>query len=121
MARFVVEMDLSRHWEKMLQVIHGVSLAEDLDQFGSRVLEEIDALIPSDQASFNEVDPMAQRAIVIGRPRPATTAQLDLWQKWSRQNPSLMHMLRTGDGSARRLSHFPDRGDLHELQLCVYP
>ena len=113
-------MDLSRHWEAMLQVIHGVSLVEDLDQFGPRVLEEIDALIPSDQASFNEVDPMAQRAVVIARPRPATSAELDLWQRWSHQNPSLMHMLRTGDGSARRISDFLGRHELHDLELYIH-
>ena len=34
-----------------------MSLVEDLDDFGPTVLEEIDALIPSDVSSFNEVEP----------------------------------------------------------------
>jgi DNA-binding CsgD family transcriptional regulator len=113
-------MDLSPHWEAILQVVHGVSLAEDLDEFGPRVLDEIEALIPSDQASFNEVDPIAQRAVVIARPRSATSAELELWQRWSHQNPSLMYMLQTGDGSAKRISDFIGIDELHALELYVH-
>jgi DNA-binding CsgD family transcriptional regulator len=113
-------MDTRRRWEAMLGVIHGVSLVEGLDEFGPTVLEELDALIPSNTSSFNEVDPIGQRATVIGRPRPVTQTEIELWQKWSHQNPSLMYMLRTGDGSAKRISDFLTTDELHGLELYTY-
>lgn len=103
--------------EGLLRVIHGVSRAEDLDDFGPIVLEQLDVLIPSDMASFNEVDPLARRATVIGRPRPVSSDEIEIWQRWAHQNPCLMHMLKTGDGSARRISDFLTSDQLHQLDL----
>lgn len=112
-------MDLGHH-DSVLRAIHGVSSVEDLDDFGPTVLAQLEALIPSDQSSFNEVDPLAGRALVVGRPDPITPDQLEIWQKWAHQNPSLMHVVRTGDGSARRLSDFLTFEELHELELYKY-
>ena len=103
-----------------MKVIHAVSMIDDIDEFGVRVLEEIDCLVTSDLASFNEVDPLAGRATAVARPSVITPTDLDAWQHWSHQNPSLMHMLRTGDGSARRLSDFLTRDELHRLELYVH-
>jgi DNA-binding CsgD family transcriptional regulator len=113
-------MDPNRRWEAMLRVIRGVSRVEELDAFAPTVLEEIDALIPSDAASFNEVDPLAGRASVVGRPYGPTADQLVEWQRWAHQNPSLMHILRTGDGSARRISDFMTHDELHALELYTH-
>ena len=105
------------HWEGLLRVIHRVSSVRDLDEFGPIVLQELDVLIPSDMASFNEVDPLAQRARVIGRPRSVGPEEIEIWQRWAHQNPCLMHMLKTGDGSARRISDFLTSDQLHQLEL----
>jgi DNA-binding CsgD family transcriptional regulator len=92
-------------------------MVEELDDFGPSVLEQVDSLIPSDLASFNEVDPLAERAVVVGRPHAITPDQIEVWQRWAHQNPCLMHMLHTGDGSARRLSDFLTLDELHGLEL----
>lgn len=110
-------MDTTPNHDSILRAIHGVSMVEDLDDFGPAVLEQIEALISSDLASYNEVDPLAGRALVVGRPYAVTQDQLEVWQKWSHQNPCLMYVLRTGDGSARRLSDFLTSDELHELEL----
>jgi DNA-binding CsgD family transcriptional regulator len=110
-------MDERARHDAILQALHGVSMVEDLDDFGPSVLAQVDALIPSDLASFNEVDPLAERARVVGRPYQVTQDQIEVWQRWSHQNPALMRMLNTGDGSARRLSDFLTREELHELDL----
>jgi DNA-binding CsgD family transcriptional regulator len=107
----------SQSWEAALQVLHGISTIDEIDEFGAGVLEHLDVLVPSDLASFNEVDPVAGRASVIGRPWSISADQLEVWEQWSHQNPALMHMLRTGDGSARRLSDFLSADELHELEL----
>jgi DNA-binding CsgD family transcriptional regulator len=103
--------------EELLQTIHALSLVEDIDDFGPRVLAEVDRLVPSDLASYNEVDPLAGRALVIARPRQPTAAELDVWQRWAQQNPCLGHTLRTGDGSARRISDFLSPAEFHRLEL----
>ena len=103
--------------EDLLQTIHALSLVEDIDDFGPTVLREIDDLVPSDLSSYNEVDPSAGRAVVIGRPHQPTAAELDAWQRWAYQNPCLDHVLRTGDGSPRRISDFISAAELHGLEL----
>lgn len=112
-------MERQRQWEAMLRVIRGVSMIEDLDDFGPTVLEELDALIPSELSSYNEVDPLARRARVVGRPVRVTSDQIASWERWSHQNPALMHMLRTDDGSAKRISDFLTPDDLHRLELYM--
>jgi DNA-binding CsgD family transcriptional regulator len=119
-GRITDNMDAALDWEGMFQVIRAVSMVENLDHFGPTVLEELDALIPSDTASFNEVDPLAHRAIVVSRPRPVSAEEIETWQTWSHQNPSLMYALRSGDGSARRLSDFLTTDELHELEIYTY-
>jgi hypothetical protein len=90
-----------------------------LDEFGATVLEELEGLISFDMASFNEVDPTANRASFVGRPesmgmeRPEVSA----WQRLAYQNPILDYFRRTDDGSARRISDFITLQQLHDLEL----
>ena len=107
----------SRRREDLLQTIHALSLVEDIDDFGPTVLGEIDDLVPSDLSSYNEVDPSAGRAVVIGRPHQPTAAELDAWKRWAHQNPCLDNVLRTGDGSPRRISDFLSAAEFHGLEL----
>jgi DNA-binding CsgD family transcriptional regulator len=111
-----VPESFSRNGE-LSAAIHALSLVESIDEFGPTVLSEIDSLVPSDLASYNEVDPVAGRAVVIGRPRQPTAAELEVWRCWAHQNPCIGHVLRTGDGSARRLSDFLSSEELHSLEL----
>ena len=104
-------------WDAVLDVIHTVYMVDDLDQFGPTVLEQVETLIPSDQSSYNEVDPVALRAVVVSIPDPITDADMEIWRKWAHQNPALMHMLRTGDGSPRRISDFLTQEEFHRLEL----
>jgi DNA-binding CsgD family transcriptional regulator len=113
-------MDERAGQDSILRAVRGVSMVEELNDFGPAVLEQVDALIPSDLASFNEVDPLAERAVVVARPYGITPDQLEVWQRWAHQNPALMHVLRTGDGSARRLSDFLTLDELHQLDLYRY-
>jgi hypothetical protein len=107
----------AQQWDEVLNFIHALSLIDNLDEFGGRVLGELDGLIPSDLASWNEVDPLGGRAEAISRPRSPTPAEMDAWSRWSHQHPPLMRSLETGDGSARRLSDFLSSDELHRLEL----
>jgi hypothetical protein len=92
-------------WAAALAAVHDVSSVSELDRFGPAVLDALDGLIASDLSSFNEVDPLGGRAVVVSRPPEAVEPEgFAAWERWSHQHPALMHMLRSGDGSARRLS-----------------
>jgi DNA-binding CsgD family transcriptional regulator len=105
----------------VLTAVHTVSTIDDPDDFGAVVLDALDGLIPSDLSSYNEVDPIAGRAVIVGRPDVVITAdQVADWERWSPQHPVLMHVSRTGDGSARRLSDFVTPDELHRLELYTY-
>jgi DNA-binding CsgD family transcriptional regulator len=113
----VVEHGSFRRRDDVLHTIQTLSLVEDIDDFGPTVLEEIDGLVRSDVSSYNEVDPSAGRVVVIGRPRQPTPGELDVWKRWAHQNPCLEHVVRTGDGSARRISDFLSAAEFHRLEL----
>lgn len=104
-------------WKALLEVVRAISVVDDLDRFGSSVLEALEPVVPYTNASYNEVDPLASRALVIGRPRHPTDDEMVAWQRWAHQNPALMYMLATGDGSAKRLSDFLSNEELHGLEI----
>ncbi len=103
----------------MLQTVHALFAVDSLDEFGATVLEELEGLISFDLASFNEVDPTANRARFVSRPestgmdRPEASA----WPRLAYQNPILDYFRRTDDGSARRISDFLTLQQLHDLEL----
>jgi DNA-binding CsgD family transcriptional regulator len=88
-----------------------------LDDFPSVVLASIERFVPSDLASYNEVDPVAGRAVVYGRPRQPSPEEVRVWESLAHENPVLMYVLRTGDGSARRMSEFLPTEEFHRLDL----
>jgi hypothetical protein len=55
-----------------------LATVETLDQFGPTILAEIQRLIPSHISSWNEVDPLAERALVVGRPRQVSAAEIEV-------------------------------------------
>lgn len=57
-----------RRWQDVLAVACGIFNAEDLDQFASVVLEEIDRLVPSKISWFIGDGPLAGRARVVRLP-----------------------------------------------------
>jgi DNA-binding CsgD family transcriptional regulator len=103
--------------DELLEAIHALWLIEDIDDFGPAVLQAITQLVPADLASYNEVDPSADRALVIGHPRQPTAAELRPWQRWAYQNPCIGHIVRTGDGSPKRISDFLSQAEFHCLEL----
>lgn len=106
-------------WGAMLGVVHALFAVDELDDFGPLVLEELEALVPFDLGSFNEVDPEANRAtatswpVEIGMDRPEFAA----WQELAYQNPVLAYQFRTRDGTARRISDFLGQDEFRRLDV----
>jgi DNA-binding CsgD family transcriptional regulator len=106
-------------WQQMLGVVHALFAVDTSEQFGHRVLEELEGLVSFDQASFNEVDTSAGRATFVARPDYIDMhgPEVAAWQRLAYQNPILDYQQRTGDGAAKRISDFISLEELHELEL----
>lgn len=110
----------SPNWAAVLDVVQSVTNIDNVDEFGATVLEGVGRLVAFDHSSFNEVDPIGGRSSVVFHPyRQPPDREREIWNRWSHQNPMLMHMLRTGDGSTRRLSEYLTSEELHELELYI--
>jgi len=107
------------NWAALVDVIGAAASVDDIDRFGPAVLEAIESVVPYDIGSFNEIDPDAGRAVVCARPEAALTGpdQAEQFAGLAYQNPLVMYQRRTSDGSAKRISDFIDRRQLHRLEL----
>lgn len=110
----------SLNWAAVLDVVQAITSIDNLDEFGPAVLEGVSRLVAFDHSSFNEVDPIGGRSSVVFHPsREPPEWERTAWNRWSHQNPMLMHMMRTGDGSTHRLSEYLTREELHRIELYV--
>ncbi len=103
----------------ILETVHRLNEATDPHGFPSVATAALGTIITSDIVSYNEVDPSVPRIVAHVDPEDAWVEQLHgtRWAKYSGQHPMLAHFLRTGDGSARRISDFCTRSEYHELDL----
>jgi DNA-binding CsgD family transcriptional regulator len=89
--------------------------------FGARLLESLSAVVDCDIGSYNEIDPVAERAIYHVHPGEEApmppNADRDAFPRLVLQNPILRFQRDTGDASARRISDFITRTELHQLEL----
>lgn len=103
---------------RALRVTRELAELRQLTEFPQRVSELLRELIPCDHAGYTAFQPHTGRAVVVADPPdsvfpggPAAFAQ------FSHQNPIAMHVRRTGDPHARRISDFISRRDLHRTEL----
>lgn len=102
----------------LLQAVERIRYARDPDEFGRIALETVRDLVPCTVASFNEVDPDAQRVVALLDPPDyeVTDAQVEAFGRLAREHPLIRHHA-TGDGSAHKLSDFVTRDELHRTAL----
>lgn len=93
----------------------------DLGEFRGGVLSVMRGLIPADMGSYNEIAADPPDALVIADPHDSLGEVTDDRKRrfaelvW--QNPLAAHSARTGDPTARRMSEFITRRQLHSLEL----
>jgi DNA-binding NarL/FixJ family response regulator len=95
-----------RSLHQVLEVIHNVRDVSDPEQFGAVVLSELARVVPSEVSSFNEVDPVAGRFSFLVEPTtfPVPPGTAEMLSKYATEHPLIQYVIRTGDGSARRVS-----------------
>ena len=104
---------------EVLGVIRTISAIADLESYGSVVLSELASIVPFDHGTFNRVDPDNATARFDVYP-PDVEPPEWTWEHYARylpENPIYQHAQSTHDGSARRISDFISRAELHRLGL----
>lgn len=109
------------NWGQAFEVLDAVSDVDSSALFGQRVLESLNAVVDCDIGSYNEIDPVAERAIYLVHPgedmQIPPDADLEAFPRLVLQNPILRFQRDTGDASAQRISDFMTRSELHQLEL----
>ncbi len=116
-----VDSDVRFGWGRTIEVLDDVASVDDPAEFGFHVLKALGAVVDCDIGSYNEYDPVAQRAVYHvhpGEDRPVSPdADREGFARLILQNPILRFHRDTGDASARRISDFISSTQLHQLEL----
>src|SRR5687767_6456242 len=89
-----------------LKVITILDDVVDLSDFPGVALSAIASVIPCDVASYNEVDPRVPRIVEHSWPEGTVypPGMTERWAELRHEQPIYAHYVRTGDGSAMRIS-----------------
>jgi DNA-binding CsgD family transcriptional regulator len=102
---------------KVVHMTAQVAELRDLSEFRAGVVTLLHELVPCESASYNEVKPGAS-AIVLADPAiPPTSESVEIFGRFSHENPLIDHYMRTGDGQPLRFSDFISQRALHRLAL----
>ena len=108
-------------WGRTMDVLDAVSSVDNATMFGISVLKALNGVVDCDIGSYNEIDPVAERAIYHVHPGEEMpippNADQEGFPRLILQNPILRFQRDTGDASARRISDFITRVELHQLDL----
>jgi DNA-binding CsgD family transcriptional regulator len=104
---------------EILTAVHRLNAVPELAAFPAVATSELRRVIASEIVSYNEVDPSVPRAVAHVDPEESWQPEVHgpQWERYSAQHPMLVHLLRTGDGSARRISDFCTSAEFHRLDL----
>jgi DNA-binding CsgD family transcriptional regulator len=90
----------------------------DAADFRTAVVPILSAAVPSDFASYTEVDPSVPRILGITQPESEFIERnMDVLAAHVDEHPLIVHHRATGDGSARRISDFLSDRRYRELGL----
>ena len=108
-------------WARAIEVLDAMAVVDSASIFGARVLESLSSVVECDIGSYNEIDPVAELAVFHVHPGEEMPippdADRDAFPRLVLQNPILRFQRATGDASARRISDFITRTELHQLEL----
>jgi DNA-binding CsgD family transcriptional regulator len=107
--------------ERVLDLISALTEAADLRDFVHTTIHGLLDLIPSIDASYNEMNPAAERAEYQVWPVPEDDGLLDrsmpAFERLMRQNPLVAHMEATGDTRALMWSDFATIEEIRSTEL----
>lgn len=103
-----------RHFVRECYAIRELSY----DQFVRRLVCTLPQLIPANHVTYNEMYPDQSKSHnCVNTAELATPHAAGLWEQHMNEHPVMMHVLRTGDRHAARISDFWSRRELHDRGL----
>lgn len=102
--------------EKILAILAEVSGLLEIEEFRAGILDALEAAVPSDWVSLNDIGPDPGDLAVIVRPE-LSAAQVSTFSELVGQNPLYARYLETHDARAYRFSDVVSRDELHALDL----
>lgn len=101
---------------RLLELIGDTHGLLDIEEFRLGVFEALRRAVPCDWVSLNEVGPVPGEYWGLVEP-PLPQESADTFARYMHQNPLLLYMLESRNGTARRLSEMISSADLHQLDL----
>ncbi len=108
-----------RDLQAVLDAVETARGLADAAAFPEAALAATRSLVRADVASFNEVDPEADRIVAVVDPHDYVVgeAELEALGRLQGEHPLIRHLHETGDGSAVKLSDFVTLEQLHGLEI----
>jgi DNA-binding CsgD family transcriptional regulator len=106
-------------FERVLAAVRLVGEAQNPNEFSQVVIEQVAGLIPSDVATFNEVDPVAGRLVFLAEPTsfPFPAEPMAHLASLTGEHPLIRYISETGDGSAKKISDFWTQEEFHASDI----
>lgn len=101
----------------VLDAVEAVNEVQFENDFPPVAMEVVGKLVASDVTSFNDVDPIAGRAVAIMDPPDYEIDGLDILARLAGEHPLIRHTMETGDGSAHKTSDFLTIDQFHDSAL----
>ncbi len=116
-------MERLRHSElrsllAFVQECYAFNDPEPFEQFALRLVNSLARLIPAAHVTYNEMYPGSSQSLNTTNSADLGTAKADRqWEAHMNEHPVMVHVLKTPDRHARRISDFWSRRQLHDRGL----
>ncbi len=102
----------------VLDAVGDVNALQSEDDFPPVAMDVVSRLVRADMTSFNEVDPVAGRAVAIAEPPDERLREgLLVLGRLANEHPIIRYNMETGDGSAHKISDFMTRAEFHDSAI----
>ena len=108
----------SRDLLTVLDAVRTVNEAAVEEAFPPLAVSVVGRAVHSEVTSFNELDPVAGRAVaLVDPPYIDLTPGVDVLARLADEHPLIRYYMETGDGSARKISDFMTRSEFHASMI----
>ena len=107
-------------YEAVLAFVRQLYAVDRVEDFPRRAILGIGGLIPCDILTFNEIEPLRQRARMVEEPAGVLSAsQVATFEHFANQHPLITHYARTRERRSRKISDFMSLSQFRRLDLYV--
>jgi len=107
-------------FQAVLRLVRDCYSIRDLnfEQFIQRLVNSLSQLIPAAHITYNEMYPLKSESHnCVNTAELASSHAATLWEQHMNEHPVMVHVLKTGDRQAIRISDFWSRRQLHDRGL----